>query len=172
MAASDKIIPTAIILSNSLRDVKGSTNPFRMSYGKKRSKHDNPYTDAVFFFASIYAKALKIAGGNPSWNQQFVDGKNLQKLYTPNRNMHSLTLGSVVATSEAEWNELQKTISKAFNIVYPFGILGPWTKSELDHYNALMGSIIIEDTDLKASDGTVLDPGPHCAWYGLCKCLE
>lgn len=160
MAARDKIIPTAIIFSNALKGVKGSTNPFRMSYGKTRSKYDNTYTDAIFFFASIYAKELKIAGGDATWNQQFVDGANLTALYTPNRNMHSLTLGSVVASTEAEWNELQQTISRAFNIVYPFEILGPWTKPEVDAYNALMGAIAISDTDLKGADGSVLDPGP------------
>ena len=60
-------------------------------------------------------------------------------MFTPNRNIHELTLGMIVAISEAEWNELQIAISKSFNIVYPFDIAGPWSPTEITAYNTLMG---------------------------------
>lgn len=132
MASKDKLIPTAIIMSNSLKGVKTTNNSFSMSYGKKRTLYDNNYTNAVYFFASIYAKELKISGGDATWNHKLVDGKNLTALYTPNRNIHDLTLGNVVASSEAEWNELQVTISRAFNIVYPFDIAGTTSGSAIN----------------------------------------
>jgi hypothetical protein len=94
----------------------------------------------VEFFASIYAKELRIATGNPTWNHKLVNGKNLTVDYTPNFNIHELTLGNVIAFSEFEWDELQITISRGFNIVYPFDIVGgPWTPTEILAYNTLMG---------------------------------
>lgn len=139
MASKDKLIPTAIIMSNSLKGIKTTNNSFSMSYGKKRTLYDNNYTNAVYFFASIYAKELKISGGDATWNHKLVDGKNLTALYTPNRNIHDLTLGNVVASSEAEWNKLQVTISRAFNIVYPFDIVSALTAADILAYNNLMG---------------------------------
>jgi len=96
-----------------------------------RNSFRNPYTDAVQFFASIYAKELKIAGGDPTWNQENVDGSVIKNLFTLNRNIHQLTLGSLVAITEPEWNELQIGISQAFNVVYPFNT----------SYSQLVGSI-------------------------------
>lgn len=159
MAAEDKIIPTALIMANALHGIKPSTsNTFGLPAGKP-TRYKNPYTNAVTFFASIYAKELKVAGGDPTWNHTLVDGTNIKALFTPNRNIHDLTLGMIVAFSEFEWNELQITISRAFNIVYPFDITGPWAGFEEVAYNALMGTFgngAISPFNLIADDGSIL----------------
>lgn len=149
MAAEDKLIPTAIIMANALHGVKKVAPNFSLP-AKKASKFSNTYTNAVDFFASIYAKELKVATGDPTWDHKLVDGENLTALFTPNRNIHDLTLGMIVAFSEAEWNELQITISRAYNIVYPFDVTTIYSPAELLAYNNLMGVL----------DNGILDPAP------------
>lgn len=159
MAAEDKIIPTALIMANALHGIKAYTSNTYGLPAAKSTRFKNPYTNAVTFFASIYAKSLKVGGGDPTWNHTLVNGENIKALFTPNRNIHYLTLGSIVAFSEFEWNELQITISKAFNIVYPFDIAGPWTVAEIASYNALMGvfsNTAVSPINLLGADGTVL----------------
>ena len=117
MAAQDKLIPSAITLSNNLKGTKLYTQgTFRMP-AKKSSKWANPYIDAMNFLASVYAKELRIASGNPSWNHRLVDGEPQKDVFTIDQNMHHLTLGNVIAFSENEWDELQIAISKVINII-------------------------------------------------------
>ena len=148
MGATDKLIPTAIILGNNLKGIPFSTRSYRMP-AKKASIHQNPYTYAIQFFASIYAKGNKVANRNEVWNHKLVDGSNSTALFTPTKNNHDLTLGMIVAISEEEWNELQIAISKSFNIVYPFDIAGPWTPAQITGYNNLMGVLDNGSTDPK-----------------------
>lgn len=117
MAAEDKLIPTALTLANNLKGTRLlSTSTFKLQ-SKKRSKWENPYIDAVNYFASIYAKELKVAEFNNVWNHELIDGKPQVDPATLDQNIHHLSLGMVVAFSETEWDQLQITISKAFNIV-------------------------------------------------------
>ena len=116
MAAEDKLIPTALTLANNLKGTKlYSTNTFRLP-SKKKSKWENPYIDTVNYFASIYAKELKVAAFNSTWNHELENGEVQTDPATLDQNIHHLSLGMVVAFSEREWDELQITISKAFNI--------------------------------------------------------
>lgn len=132
MAAADKLIPTALTLANNLKGTKYSSNGTYKLPGKKNTLFNNVYTDAVQFFASVYAKELQIANTNATWNQRMVDGSNVQSVFTPNRNIHQVTLGMLVAVSEEEWNEFQIAISRAFNIVYPFDISGTTSGSAIN----------------------------------------
>lgn len=117
MAAEDKLIPTALTLANNLQGTRlYSTNTFRLP-GKKKSKWENPYIDAVNYFASIYAKERKVAAFNVEWNYELTNDEPQTDPATLDQNIHHLSLGMVVAFSETEWNQLQITISKAFNIV-------------------------------------------------------
>lgn len=117
MAAEDKLIPTALTLANNLKCIKlYSTNTFRLP-GKKKSKWENPYIDAVNYFASIYAKELRVAAFNAEWNHELDDKEPQTDPATLDQNIHHLSLGMVVAFSELEWDRLQTTISKAFNII-------------------------------------------------------
>jgi len=164
MAAQDKLIPTALLLANNRKGTRYSTGGTYKLPAKKASKYQNPYTDAVEFFADVYQRELLIAnqleGTTPPASEVF------SKQYTPNQNNRSLTLGMVVAFSEAEWEELQIAISRSFNIVYPFDQVGPWSKPEIDGYEALMGTFWDDSTELKAADGTTLDTGltPGAEW--------
>lgn len=165
MAAQDKLIPTALLLANNLKGTSYSTAGTYKLPAKKASKYQNPYTDAVKFFADVYQREVLIAnqleGTVPPVSEIFT------KLYTPNQNNRALTLGMVVAFSEFEWEELQIAISRAFNIVYPFDQFGPWTKPEIDAYEIQMGTFWDDSTDLKAADNTILasqlTPGPQWA---------
>ena len=117
MAAQDKLIPSAITLSNNLKGTKLYTQGnFRMP-AKKSSKWANPFIDGMNFLASIYAKALRVATGDASWNHRLVDGEPQKDVFTIDQNMHHLTLGSIIAFSENEWDELQIAISKVINII-------------------------------------------------------
>lgn len=159
MAASDKLIPLAKIMAKSLSDFPANSSAgYAMPPARNASKFRNPYTDAVTFFAGIYAKEVKIAGGDATWNQKTNDGRTLRSLYVPNRNEFGLILGSVIATTEFEWNELQETIDKCFAIVYPFDVAGT-DPSEAAAYNAFMGTFdngILINKPLLAADGTPL----------------
>ena len=138
MSASNKLIPTAVILSNNLKGIPFSIGAYKMP-AKKVSLFQNPYTYAIQFFASIFAKELKVANSNDTWNYTLVDGNPSTALFTPTKNNHSLTLGMIVSISESEWNEFQIAISKSYNIVYPFDITGPWSPTQILTYNNLMG---------------------------------
>lgn len=142
MAANDKLIPTAINIANNLKGTKFSTKSVYRLPGKKTSKWQNLYIDAVNFFASIYAKELKVANFNDTWNYRLVDGSIQKDVFTPDQNVHHLNLGMVVAFSENEWNKLQITLSKTFNIVYPFdipSITALYSPAELANFYSLMG---------------------------------
>lgn len=124
MAAADKLIPTAILIANNLRGTKYSTSGTFKLPAKKISVYQNPVQDTYQFFSSVYAKIQKVANSNETWNFEMVvqnqlTPKNVQALYTPNRNIHSLDLSMIVAISEPEWNELNYAVSKAVNIIYP-----------------------------------------------------
>lgn len=122
MAATDKLIPTALLLTNNLKCTRYSTSGTYKLPAKKISKYQNPCQDIFQFLGSIYAKELKVANSNELWNFEMntlfiLTPKKIQALYTPNRNVHDLNLATIVAVSEAEWNELQVAISKVCNII-------------------------------------------------------
>lgn len=161
MANQEIIIPNAINIANNLNGVAYSTAGTYRLPAKKKSKYSNPYIDAVEFFANIYNRELKIAVANIlTPTDAPVQSPLLPKEFTPNVNLQDLTLGTVVAFSETEWEQLQITISRAFNIVYPFNITGPWSVDEINAYETLMGTFYYTGTDLRAADGTILDAGP------------
>lgn len=146
MAAEDKLIPTALTLANNLKGTRlYSTNTFKLP-GKKKSKWENPYIDAVNYFASIYAKELRVAAFNAEWNHELVNGEPQTDPATLDQNIHHLSLGMVVAFSELEWDQLQITISKALNIVnvlysLPAGLYTPTDYSYiLDKMGVFSGS--------------------------------
>ena len=142
MASKDKLIPTALTIANNLHGIKYSTGGTYKLPGKKFSKYQNLYIDAVNFFASIYAKEIKVANFNEVWDYKLVDGSVQKDVFTPDQNIHHLSLGMVVAFSETEWDELQVTISKAFNIIYPFDIpsvIALYSPTELSNFYNLMG---------------------------------
>lgn len=116
MAAEDKLVPTALTIANNLKGTRlYSTNTFKLP-SKKKSKWENPYMDAVNYFASIYAKELKVAKFNLPWNHELENGEPQTDPSTLDQNIHHLSLGMVVAFSEKEWDQLQITISKVLNI--------------------------------------------------------
>lgn len=140
MAAKDKLIPTAILLANNLYATRFSTSGGYKLPAKSTSKYNNPYTDAAEFLADVYQKELLLSTGQtgplPQANEIF------SQRYTPDQNNRRLTLGSVVAFTEAEWNELQITISRMFNIIYPFNLdiyVPVFSPSEIANYETLMG---------------------------------
>lgn len=141
MAAQDKLIPSAITLSNNLKGTKLYTQGnFRMPT-KKSSKWANPFIDALSFLASIYAKELRVATGDAAWNHLLVDGEVQKDVFTIDQNMHHLTLGAIIAFSENEWDELQITISKVINIIGVQNIVLPplYTPTELQNLFANAG---------------------------------
>jgi hypothetical protein len=161
MAASDKLIPLAKIIAKSLTGFPANSSAgYAMPSAKKASQFRNPYTEAVAFFAGIYAKELKIAGGDATWNQRTIDGRTIRSPYVPNRGLYGLTLGTLIATSEAEWNELQIAIGASFDIVYPFDVPGvTLTPAEVLAYNTFMGTFdngIVDPAPLLAADSTPL----------------
>lgn len=117
MGAADKLIPIATQLANNLKGTKYSTGGTYKLPARKISLTDNPWVDAIKFFASVYAKELKIAESNSIWNHELVDGNVLVASYSPNQHIHNLNLGALIAVSEEEWNELQIAISRSFNII-------------------------------------------------------
>lgn len=142
MAASDKLIPTALTLANNLKGTKYSSGGTYKLPGRNVSLNSNVYTDAVQYFASVYAKEVRIATTDATWDQKMIDGSNVTSVFTPNRNTHQINLGMLVAASEDEWNELQIAISQAFNTVYPFDIpliTLAYSPSSITAYNNLMG---------------------------------
>ncbi len=123
MAAADKLLPNALSISNNLRGIKNSTRGTYRLPAKKASKYSNPYVDAVEFIANIYNRELKIAIANMVTDTQKVpQSPLLPRRYTPNVNQQDITLGTIVAFSEFEWKELQVTISKIVNMIYPFDL--------------------------------------------------
>jgi hypothetical protein len=142
MAANDKITPTSLLIANNLKGTKYSTkNTYKLT-PKNTGKYKNVYTDAVDFLASVYAKELKVADFNDLWNFRNADEAPNKAQYTPNKNANYEVLGQIVAFSELEWDELQITISKAFNNIYPFEIeslVGVYTPSEQAYYLGQMG---------------------------------
>jgi hypothetical protein len=142
MAANDKITPTSLLIANNLKGTKYSTkNTYKLT-PKNTGKYKNVYTDAVDFLASVYAKELKVADFNDLWNFRNADEAPNKAQYTPNKNANYEVLGQIVAFSELEWDELQITISKAFNNIYPFdlaSLAGVYTPSEQAYYLSQMG---------------------------------
>lgn len=142
MAANNKITPTALLIANNLKGTKYSTKSTYKLTPKTTSKYKNVYTDAVEFLASVYAKELKVADFNDIWNYRNADDSTNKAPYTPNKNANYEILGQIVAFSETEWEDLQITISQAFNNIYPFDIAslaGVYTPSEKTYYENLMG---------------------------------
>lgn len=167
MAANDKLIPTALLIANNLYGTRYSTKGGYKLPAAKGSAF-NPLTDAIQFYAAIYAKELKIAGNNQIWNYTFVNGDNVSTQYTPVRNVYTLSLGSLVAISEAEWNELQIAISRTWTISngsdhptkrFLIQLEAAYAGPELQGFYQFMGIFKTSSTDLKASDGTVLATG-------------
>lgn len=141
MASSDKLIPNAITIANNLHGVKYSTSGFFKQPSKKINKYNNPLIDAIKFIASIYAKEVKVANSNATWDYRLIDGAPQKDVFTPDQNTHHLNLGMVVAISEDEWNELQITISKVINNIYPLSnsYYTAYTPAEYQSYMDLMG---------------------------------
>ena len=141
MAANDKLIPNAITIANNLQGVKYSTSGFYKQPSKKINKYNNALIDAINYIASVYAKEVKVADSNATWNYTLVDGSPQLDLFTPDQNTHHLNLGMVVAISEDEWDELQITISKIVNNIYPLktSYYTPYTVLEKTNYFRLMG---------------------------------
>jgi hypothetical protein len=141
MAATDKLIPNAITVANNLKGIKYSTSGTYRQPAKKTSKYKNPLIDAINYVASIYAKEVKVANFNETWNYTLVDGSPQLDVFTPDQNLHHMNLGMVLAISENEWNELQIAISKVINIIYPLSTsyYVPYTLAEYNSYLALMG---------------------------------
>lgn len=142
MAANDKITPTALLIANNLKGIKYSTKSTYKLTPKTASKYENVYTNAVDFLASIYAKEIKVADFNADWNKRLIDGEPQKDPFAVVQSFHYKNVGTIIAFSEIEWNELQITISKAFNNIYPFDLAsfaGVYTPSEETYYQDLMG---------------------------------
>ena len=117
---TNRLIPNAITVANSLKNTKfASSGSYRMK-GKSVTLYNNPLIDAINFIASIYAKELNVANSNSIWDFKLVNGNNQLAPFSPDQGNHYLNLTGIVAISEEEWNELQVTISKVHNIIYPF----------------------------------------------------
>lgn len=170
MAANDKLIPNAITIANNLQGVRLSTsNTFRQP-SKKVSKYDNPLIDAINYIASIYAKEVKVADNNAVWNYTLVNDKPQVDPFTLNQNIHHLNLGMVLAISESEWNELQVTISKVINIIYPLksSYFSAYSIDEFQNFIDLMGIraggatqyLLLRD----AANNIIQGPGPGGSW--------
>jgi hypothetical protein len=142
MAANDKITPTSLLIANNLKGTPFSTkNTYKLTSGKK-TKYKNPYTDAVDFLSIVYAKELKVADFNAIWNFRNNIDQPVKARYTPNVNANFDLIGQIVAFSENEWDELQITISQAFNNIYPFeipDIVSTYTPTEILLYENSMG---------------------------------
>lgn len=119
MGSTDKLIPNAITVANNLHGIKYSTSGAYRQPAKKISKYKNPIIDAVNYVSSIYAKELKVANFNETWNYTLVNGQPQLDVFTPDQNLHHMNLGMIVAVSENEWDALQIAISKVINIIYP-----------------------------------------------------
>lgn len=172
MAAQDKLIPAAITLANNLSGVKLSTSGTFKMPTKAKTKWDNAFIDVVKFFASIYAKQNKIATGDMSWNHKLDDGQPVIEPFSLDQNIAQLTLGSVVAISEAEWNEFQIAISRCYNIIkwLPAAPSLPYSPTELANLYSLAGLNHTANNSIIGADGTTLGVGfskdaPNYTWH-------
>lgn len=162
MAAEDKLIPTALTLANNLKGTRlYSTNTFKLP-SKKKSKWENPYMDAVNYFASIYAKELKVAKFNLPWNYELENGEPQTDPATLDQNIHHLSLGMVIAFSEVEWDALQITISKGFNIINALYSrpIGLYTESDYSYILDKMGVFSGGTTELLVLNDSCSNPIP------------
>jgi hypothetical protein len=141
MASKDKLIPNALIIANNLRGTKYSTGATYKQPGKKLSKYNNLVIDAVNYISSIYAKEIKVADSNAVWNYRLADGKPQTDIFTVDQNTHHENLGMIVAFSEKEWDELQSTISRVINIIYPLksSYYSLYSPTEITNYFSQMG---------------------------------
>lgn len=175
MAGEAKLIPTAVNLSNLFYGVRLNTkNVFRQP-GKIIGKYSNIYTDAVDFIASIYAKEIAVANSNSIWNYKLADGSNQTSVFSPDQETNYETLGMVVAFSEAEWNELQYTISKALNIIrFPNAfhtVNTAYSSSDMQYFYNKMGvfsggttaSLALNDANGNPLPGSPFSQGPTYA---------
>lgn len=172
MAAQDKLTPTAITLANNLNGTRLSTGATFKMPSKAKSKWDNPFMDVVKFFASIYAKQNKIATGDMSWNHKLDDNQPLQDAFALDQNLAQLTLGNVVAITEAEWNEFQTAISRCYNIIKwlpPVASL-PYTPTEMTNLYSLAGIGYDTTNNIYGADGELLysnasKAAPNYIWH-------
>jgi len=134
MITDNKLLPKAYTIANNLKEIKLNTSGSYRMNAKKKSKWQNPIMDAVNFLASVYAKELKVADFNAIWNKRLVDGEPQKDQFVVVQSSHYKTVNTIVAFSETEWDQLQITISKLFNIIYPFKSLysGVYTNAELN----------------------------------------
>lgn len=141
MGAADKLIPIATQLANNLKGTRYSTSNTYKLPARKTSVYENPWVDAIKFFSSVYAKELKIAESNATWNYELIDGNPLVAPYSPNQHIHNMNLGALVAVSEEEWTELQIAISRCFNIINPVSVPPSIPGPDVINYIDLAGVI-------------------------------
>lgn len=172
MAAQDKLTPIAITLANNLNGTRLSTGATFKMTSKAKSKWDNPFMDVVKFFASVYAKQNKVATGDMSWNHKLDNTQPNIDPFSLDQNISQLTLGSVVAISETEWNELQVAISRCYNIIkwLPIAPALPYSQTEILNLYKLAGIDITTSNSIFGADGKLLGSGfsksaPNYTWH-------
>lgn len=169
MITDNKLLPKAYTIANNIKGIKLSTSGgYRMPY-RKTSKWQNPVLDAVNFLASVYAKEVKVADFNADWNKRLIDGEPQKDQFVVVQSSHYKTIGTIIAFSEMEWNQLQITISKLFNIIYPFTELetlqtaGIYNSTDINNMLSQMGVLGAGSTPTKAlldADGNSLPGSP------------
>lgn len=165
MITDNKLLPKAYTIANNIKGIKLSTSGGYRMPSRKTSKFQNPVLDAVNFLASVYAKEVKVADFNADWNKRLIDGTPQKDQFVVVQSSHYKTIGTIIAFSETEWDQLQITISKLFNIINPFDQLedlytaGLYTVTEFKAMLALMGVLQygnVPTITLFANDGTNL----------------
>jgi hypothetical protein len=165
MITDNKLLPKAYSIANNIKGIKLNTSSSYRLPSRKTSKWQNPVIDAVNFMASVYAKEVKIANFNADWDKRLVNGEPQTDQYVVVQSNHYKTVGTIVAFSELEWDQLQVTISKLFNIIYPFEQLetlqtsGYYTAADINNMFSQMGVFSGGTTPSKAlldADGNLI----------------
>jgi len=160
MGAQEKLIPIANIIHVNLANIPRPSSGAYKPPAKRISIGNNAYSDAVEFLANIYRREVQIASAKSGRAvPRFPQSPLLKRTFSPNVGIQDLTLGTILVLSQEEWLDLQVAISKCFNIIYPFDLIGPWTAPEITAYNDVMGVFFQEPGEgypLFGADGSPL----------------
>ena len=165
MAAINKIYPATQAIRQSLLPFKSQ---FDLNNSFRPGQAIDPVLAVFDFLAGIHGKEEFISnppsrgnGSNPinSWPYTTVLGRNVASPYFVNRASRQFEVGSVLATTDDEWIELQGAIYAAYLLLDPISLLGYLEPVWQQFWLESLGLFMYEGP-LKGADNTVLPVPP------------
>jgi hypothetical protein len=128
MAAINKIYPAAQAIRLSLIPYKSQ---LELNNSFRPGQVNDPVTAVFDLLAGIHGKEENISnpsvrrpnGPNSGWAYKTVLGRDVESLYFTNRSNRQFGVGSVLATNNDEWLELQGAIHGAYVLLDPVSLL-------------------------------------------------